>query len=348
MYTWKWLLALAVIGLATSAAAFGGLDFGLFRDNQLDAHSEQLFGIVAPVEASSTDSIDAETAAADPTKLVTLAKGLHARVVAAGGGVAPNIDMMALWPNDYSPTHLIACNEEGTSEPGLQRIRLFDGFTETIVTGTNSATRCGVRRGEPLCSAKRMAPWAWLIELMNPLGDEPVCPFDRTAGTFSGGVGAGNLSVRPRSAGCRSRGTRALSNGLLYYGDENRPRNRNSRRRLFQGSSRARRGLAAVSRVWTSHRSRRGRFMDFGLGKRSPNGANPGGTDYGQGTNTGLARGWAHPSSNANLRSFASSLKLHRILPARGSRGRSHCAGERPGPVLRQITPQRGTGSRLG
>jgi hypothetical protein len=100
MYTRKWLLALAVIGLATSAAAFGGLDFGLFRDNQLDAHSEQLFGIVAPVEASSTDSIDAETAAADPTKLVTLAKGLLARVVAAGDGVPPNIVMSALWTNE--------------------------------------------------------------------------------------------------------------------------------------------------------------------------------------------------------------------------------------------------------
>ena len=50
----------------------------------------------------------------------------------------PNIDMMALWPTDQNPTHLIACNEQGTADPGLVRIRISDGFTETILKGTNS------------------------------------------------------------------------------------------------------------------------------------------------------------------------------------------------------------------
>jgi hypothetical protein len=83
MYTRKGLIALGVVGIATSAAAFGGFDFGLFRDHQMDAHSEQLFGIVEPVEASSTDSIGGVLADADPTKLVTLAKGLQARVLSS-------------------------------------------------------------------------------------------------------------------------------------------------------------------------------------------------------------------------------------------------------------------------
>ena len=115
--TRKWLVAFAIVGFGTGAAAISGFDFGLFRDQQLDAHSLQTFGIVTPVEASSTASISAATAAADPTSLVTLAKGLSARVVTARANVGPNIDMMALWPDDQHPTHLIACNEEGWRNP---------------------------------------------------------------------------------------------------------------------------------------------------------------------------------------------------------------------------------------
>ena len=39
----------ALIGGAAIAVAQGGpLDFGLFRDGQLSAHSNQLFGVVKP------------------------------------------------------------------------------------------------------------------------------------------------------------------------------------------------------------------------------------------------------------------------------------------------------------
>src|SRR5262245_10954632 len=105
MQSRKWFTATVGIVLfaASAVAAFRGADFGLFRDGQLEAHSEQLFGIVRAVEASSTDSIDAGTADADPTKLVTLAKRLDARVVSAYPNTPPNIDMMALWPNDRNP-----------------------------------------------------------------------------------------------------------------------------------------------------------------------------------------------------------------------------------------------------
>jgi len=309
MYTRKWLLALAVMGLATSAAAFGGLDFGLFRDNQLDAHSEQLFGIVAPVEASSTESVDEETASADPTRLVTLAKGLHARVLAAGGGVAPNIDMMALWPNDYSPTHLIACNEEGTGEPGLQRIRLFDGFTETIVTGTNSCDPVRRTVWGTIVFGEENGTVGWLIELMNPLGTTGVS-FDRTAGAFSGGVGASNLSVRPALGRMSFEGLALYPNGLLYYGDENRPATGTAGGAYFKFIPSSPWAGGSITSLDQSPLAS-GTIYGLRLGKRSPNGANPGGTDYGQGTNTGLGT-WVGgiPSSNANLRSFASSLKL--------------------------------------
>jgi hypothetical protein len=239
---------LAVVGLATSAAAYGGFDFGLFRNNQLDAHSEQLFGIVAPVEASSTESIDAETAAADPTRLVTLAKGLHARVVAAGDSVPPNIDMSALWPNDYSPTHLISCNEEGTGQPGLVRIRLFDGFTETIVTGTNSCDPVRRTAWGTIVFGEENGAVGWLMELMNPLGTTGVS-FDNVAGTFSGGTGATNLTVRPAVGRLVVRRLALYPNGVPLLRRRTTPWNRNARRRVLQVHSDVRRGKAAPSRA---------------------------------------------------------------------------------------------------
>ena len=48
------LLICAAVMTAVSAVAvysFGPADFGLFRDNQMEAHSEQLFGVVSGVEA---------------------------------------------------------------------------------------------------------------------------------------------------------------------------------------------------------------------------------------------------------------------------------------------------------
>ena len=143
----KQLIALGAAGIATTAAAFGWFDFGAFRDHQLEAHANQLFGIVKPIDSSSTESVGQATAESDPTTLVTLAKGLRARVVTARETAGPNIDMMALWPNDQNPTHLIACNEDGTASPGLVRIELATGKVSTIVTGTTS------------CDPTRRTPW---------------------------------------------------------------------------------------------------------------------------------------------------------------------------------------------
>jgi hypothetical protein len=57
--------------------------------------------------------------------------------------------MMAFWPNDSKTTHLVRCNEQGTAAPGVQRISLATGATETIVTGTGTCDRQGRRGGNP-------------------------------------------------------------------------------------------------------------------------------------------------------------------------------------------------------
>src|SRR5678815_4611347 len=113
-----------VLGILLIAAGIGPFNFGEFRNHQLDAHSEQLFGIVKPVGESSHDSISAAEAESDPTALVTLAMGLHARVLSSNASLGANVDMMALWPDDANPTHIILCNEQGVGQPAVQRVRV--------------------------------------------------------------------------------------------------------------------------------------------------------------------------------------------------------------------------------
>src|SRR4029453_14308644 len=124
------LATVGLLGFAAGTAAAPAFDFGLFRDQQLQAHSQQLFGITGPIEASSMASVDAATAEADPTSLATFAQSLRVRVVTAAANAGANIDMMALWPNDEHATHLIVCNEGDANQPGVQRVRLSDGVDE--------------------------------------------------------------------------------------------------------------------------------------------------------------------------------------------------------------------------
>src|SRR4029450_3638792 len=147
---------------------------------------------------SSTASITQAQAIANPTKLATLAKGLSARVVT--DQAAPNLDMMVLWPGARDPQYLIECNEQdGATDPGVQRINVGTGVAETIVTGTVD------------CDPVEATPWGTVIfgeeagggpnggrvyELIDPLHTTGV-PLARTTGVFSGGTGSSNLVARP-------------------------------------------------------------------------------------------------------------------------------------------------------
>jgi hypothetical protein len=291
------------VGFATSAAAIGGFDFGLFRDHQMEAHSNQLFGIIEAVEASSTDSVDGATAEADPTSLVTLAKGLHARVVTARPNAGPNIDMMALWPNDRNPTHLIACNEQGVTQPALQRIRLNDGSVETILTGMSSCDPVRRTAWGTIIVGEEVNGTGWLLEMINPLGTTGVL-FDRTMGTFSGGVGALNFTTRPAVGRLAFEGLALYPNGVLYYGDEKRPLNGTPGGAYYKFIPTTPWTGGVVTNLNQSPLAS-GTVYGLRLGKRSGN------TDYGQGTNTGLGT-WVliEPSFNVDLGAAAAVLKL--------------------------------------
>jgi hypothetical protein len=304
------LATVGLLGLAMGAAAAPEFDFGLLRDQQLQAHSRQLFGITGPIEASSTASVDATIAEADPTALATFAKSLRVRVVTAAENAGANIDQMALWPNDDYATHLIVCNEEDATQPGVQRVRLSDGMVETILTGTESCDP--VRRTawgtiivgeEQGPTTNPVTPGGWLLEIINPLQTTNV-QFDRVTGVLSG-PDAENVATQTAPGRLAFEGIALYPNGVMYYGDENRP---------LQGTAGGAYFKFIPTTPWMDGAPITnlnqsplvaGQVYGLRLGKRSGN------TDYGQGANTGLGT-WVEvtDADNANLRAAAASLKL--------------------------------------
>ena len=204
-------LVLATAGAAVSAVVN---DFGLQRDAELRSETSDLFGVRAGIPASSTADLDAAQALANPTGLVKLATGLTARVVSAGKA-APDIDQMVLWPA-ARPTHLIACNESGATDPALQAISLATGEARDIVSS-----------GLVSCDPVRATPWGTVIfgeeagstgamyELIDPLSVTGAT-IDRTTGASS----SPNIRRLDALGFLSYEGLGVLPNGVTYYGDE--------------------------------------------------------------------------------------------------------------------------------
>ncbi len=302
--------ALSVLAVSATVASAAG-DFGVFRDSALANKSKTLFGVTAGIPASSTLSVDLATATANPLSLVTLAPGLTARVVTSGVAGA-NIDQMALWPSTSKPTTIIACNEQDPTLPGLQRIDIATGAVTTIVTGTAA------------CDGVRLTAWGTIMfseengggnitggatyELIDPMNTTGVT-VDRTTGLFSGGTGAANL-VRRDSLGRQSfEGHGLFANGVMYYGDENRPASGVAGGAYFKFVP-ARPWISGTITQLSDSPFASGKIFGLRLGKR-------GNVDYGQGTQTGLGN-WipvcddatATPCANADLRLASATLNL--------------------------------------
>lgn len=295
--------AAVLLGLTTGVAAVFGFDFGLFRDHQLHDHARQLFGVTGPLEASSTESIDAATAEDNPTSLATFAGGLRVRVVTAAANAGPNIDMMALWPDDEHATHLIVCNEQDPEDPGVQRIRLSDGTVETILSGTDSCDPVRRTAWGTIIVAEEAGSSGWLLEIIDPLHTTGV-QLDRGTGVLSG-TDAGNVATRPAVGHLSFEGIALYPNGVMYYGDENRPSQGTPGGAYFKFiPTTPWTGDAPITNLADSPLVE-GQVYGLRLGKRSGN------TDYGQGANTGLGT-WVEiaNSNDANLRAAAADLNL--------------------------------------
>jgi secreted PhoX family phosphatase len=305
-------LLAAIVGIVvlTAGVALSAVDFGLTRDHLLTSKTRSLFGIKDDVAASSTTSADPTAAAADATRLVTVARGLRARVVTQGVA-APTIDMIALWPNGSSPTHMIFCNEQGVGDPGVQRLDLATGDVATMVTGTQS------------CDPAHVTPWGSVVfgeeagsgpaggrlyEMLDPLHTTNVL-LDRTTGVFTNGVngeGAANIVVRPAVGILSFEGVGILPSGVLYYGDENRPSTGTAGGAYFKfvPSTLRASGAGPITALSQSPLVS-GSIYGLRLGKRNGN------TDYGQGTEFGLGTWIAVTGvSPVDLRAATTALKL--------------------------------------
>jgi Alkaline phosphatase PhoX len=275
-------------------------DFGAWVEHQIEASSIGLFGVVRGLDSSSSESVGQAQADANALSLVTLANGLRARVITASPSAGANIDMMGLWPAQ-NPTHIVACNEQGTSEPAVQRIRLSDGAVETILTGMSSCDPVRVTVWDTVIVGEEAGSSGWLLEIQKPLQTTGV-QFDRSTGALSGND-AVNVATRPAVGHLSFEGIALYPNGVMYYGDENRPSQGTAGGAYFKfvptmpydGNGQ---GLAASPLV-------DGQVYGLRLGLRS------GATDYGPGSNSGKGA-WVEISNSngANLRAAAASLKL--------------------------------------
>jgi hypothetical protein len=277
-------------------------DFGETVEKLLAAQSEKLFGVKASLKAESTESVDAATAEADPLSLVTLARGLRARVVASSPDLGPNIDMMALWPPRH-PTHIIACNEQGPSQVGVQRVRLSDGMVETILTGTQSCDPMHATAWGTVVFGEEAGSSGTVLEMIDPLHTTGVV-YDRGAGTFSG-ADAANVTERAAIGHLSFEGLMVYPNGVMYYGDENRPSMGTPGGAYFKFvPDHPWNGGAPIGSLDDSPLAG-GSVYGLSLGLRN------GGTDYGQGTETGLGT-WVPiaGADDGDLRAAAADLFL--------------------------------------
>lgn len=311
-------MKIAVAGAVTAATAAASahdygrihhrprLDFGQRIEALTRLESLELFGFFAPLADSSTLSLSATEAEANAARLLTVAPGLRVRVLSAAANLAPNIDQMFLFPAKH-PTHIIACNEQGSGQIGVQRINIKTGVAETIISSGLSS-----------CDPARVTPWGTVIvgeengtngrlfEILDPLNTNNVTV---PASGFGASSDPAHVVARPALGQFSFEGIGILPNGVVYLTDENRPGgggigNPGGALVKFIPSILWNSGAAAITSLdqspWTA-----GNLYGFRVGR------NTGNTDVGQGNEYG--RGvWVEIAGAApiNLRAAASALRL--------------------------------------
>lgn len=225
------LLVCATIAILATAALVVGEDddFGLGIQNLLHSQSEKWFGVTQPLSAPAgpADYVPRELATAG--QRVKLAAGLKAEFVTRG--LATNGDMIALWPDAASPTHLIVCIENsrnaGGTNPGVQRVSLASGSVQTILFGTTA------------CDGIRTTPWGTVIiseevddgrvfEILNPLTTTGHWIENRATGVVRTAIGAANplstdVAQRQALPTMAWEGIGVHPSGVVIAGDEERP-----------------------------------------------------------------------------------------------------------------------------
>lgn len=233
----KKILVLAIgttIANAANATTLS-LDLGEVIQNFISNHSLKYLGFSQPIEQSETVTIP-RAPSQKATDLIKLASGLKANIVSRK--IANSSDMMAFWPSDTKPTHLITCIEVGNSvigaypsgkakrEPSVQRLDLQTGEVITML------------RGMIGCDGIRRTPWGTIVvteevddgglyEILNPLTMTELTLVSRGASAVIDSNGtaasAGMIEYRGALGKLAWEGLDLNQKGVVYYGDEERP-----------------------------------------------------------------------------------------------------------------------------
>jgi hypothetical protein len=262
-------------------------DPGAAYADDLRSHAHDLFGFGKPVGASASTP----SSTAPGNNAVVVAKNLKVKVVSAK--VGEDADMIALWPNDNKPTHAIICNEiDGTpagSPASVQRVRLSDGQVSDMVFGLTSCDPAHRSDWGTIVVGEEAGSSGRLWEIRDPLNVNGV-KVDRVAGTSSDPA---HVVARPALGTLSYEGIVLLPNGTVYYGDELRPSNGKPGGGIYKFVPAAPRaaGAGPIASLDQSPLAA-GSVYVLRLGLRS------GGTDFGQGSNTGAGK-WIGPLATA-------------------------------------------------
>jgi hypothetical protein len=275
----------AVAVFSTPVLSHSADDVGVRLEDSLQRFSRALFGFGNPV-AESADT-PSSTKAGDLA--VEVAGDLRVRVISSK--VGENADMIALWPDDAKPTHAIICNEiDGTvsgAPASVQRVRLSDGQVEDMVFGLVSCDPVRRTAWGTVIVAEEAGPSGRLWEILDPLNVNGVI-VDRVAGTTSD---LAHVVARTALGRLSYEGIVLLPNGTTYYGDELRPSNGKPGGGIYKFVPKMLHGGGPISNLDQSPLVE-GLVYVMRLGLRS------GGTDFGQGANTGAGK-WIGPLSTA-------------------------------------------------
>ncbi len=209
-------VAATVVLVSSVQLVANDADFGAWVQQQLHAHSEQLFGIIDPLDESALGPYTG----ANSANAIVLAKQLKAEVISTA--VHFSADQIAFWPSDDAPKFLYVC-DESSSNPSVQRVDLSkaaNANATTIVTGLSS------------CDPVRRTPWGSIVvaeeagstggfyELMDPASvSSPIAVTNRATGATSDA-----RLVKRKAVGSLSwEGIGILPDGTMYFGDELRP-----------------------------------------------------------------------------------------------------------------------------
>ena len=197
--------------------------------------------------------------------------------------------MIALWPNDDKPTYAIICNEiDGTlvgAPATVQRVRLSDGQVSDMISGMVSCDPAHRTDWGTIIVGEEAGTTGRLWEILDPLNVAGVT-VDRAAGTTSDPA---HVVARTALGKLSFEGVVLLPNGTSYYGDELRPSNGKPGGGIYKFVP-AKPYVAGSGPITSLDQSplADGSAYVLRLGLRN------GGTDYGQGTNTGAGK-WIGP-----------------------------------------------------